>query len=401
MKCPSLVNSAGKIFLLLVLSGCGTSNLSDQYKVAAIDKRVQICEQGALIKSDFASSIQGQSSVNSIETNVLNDALFNNYSIKPRFGSLLGGATSLKSKLKSRARIAGRNNRFYVGSGDIEFQLDDLSIENIEVVREIAFSIATLKAKREIAAQLNISVSSRDETRTTNTGSTIERVASTSVATNLFGISTVGINESMPSGGNPYQLAVVLAWSPRLEILARGSLLGCFETVKFRDMREKGERLIKNGKMGLLVGSRTLFSEDGHPWAFSLGAHNVDRSQGSLKRGMIFSREIALKRVTTNLVGAVSSRSASSKQLEKNSKDLVLATSMSIEMEAFISRLFVPGVKLISEGIVESNEGVGNKYYSAYSIDPSSIKYDKILLKQYFPGLSDLSVEEIIGSAGS
>ena len=76
---------------------------------------------------------------------------------------------------------------------------------------------------------------------------------------------------------------------------------------------------------------------------------------------------------------------------------IIIDTDNNIELngitEGRIKTTLMPikGWKFMWYGIFKLTEYVYN----------TNIKYDKILLKQYFPGLSDLSVEEIIGSAGS
>ena len=398
---PFSVTISASILLAILLSGCVTDSSSSRYIAAAKTARDAICEKGALSLKEYASNAERLASVHPTEVRTLIGAQEAGYSIKPVLGSAISATRRMRNKISRQARMAPANRRFYVGAGDVEFQLNNKNVENLETVREIAFSIAGLKARREIASQLSLSVISKDESRLSNSTSNTGRTTSVNVSANLFGVSLIGISEAMPTRGKPYQLAVVLVWSPRLEILTRSALLGCFGELNMSVPRNEVDRLVDSKNIGPLLGTRTLIGRNGYPWMVSLGALSIDRTQKSIKGGMIFSKEASLKRLTTSLVGAVSIKSKSTKHLQRNATSIHSSRSMLNEMETYISRIFVPGVERVAEGVIEAKEGHKNKYFYAYTVNPGNIKFNELLLKKYFPGLADIPFDELMGFAGS
>ena len=397
---PSWRKLIAGIPFAIFLSGCATPDLADQYIKAAEDKRDIICEQGSFNLQEYANDAKKSGSTQLAEIRVLSDAKASGYAIKPVRGSAMTATDRLTRRLKRQARIKSNDSPFYIGAGDVEFLLTDTNPQNIEIVREIAFSIASLRAKREIASQLKLSVSSKDESRLRDGAGEIARTTSASVSENLFGVSLIGVSEGKPTPDKPYQLAVVFLWSPRLEILARGALLGCFSELNLTLPKDEVKRMIDDGNIGPLLGTRTILGRGGYPWMVSIGTSSFERTPKSLKAGMIFSKQSALKRLTADLIGAVGTRTTSSKNLQTNAKNLRLAKSVYDKLETYIGRIFVPGLEKIADGISKSKEGGRSRYFFSYTVNPGKIKFNELLLKKYFPGLADIPFDEMMRSAG-
>jgi len=212
----------------------------------------------------------------------------------------------------------------------------------------------------------------------------------------LFGAVTVAQSESYDDLRGGYKVAILVAWSPKLELEARSILLGNTE-LKPRPNKKSFDQWLRDLDLSVMVGSRRYLSKDGSTNFVGISAVEYDPDDFSSISEVTMEAELwAKSHAILSLAGDVSSHKKAKSHRDTvrlaggKTKEITLK-DMSVELRNSVDNMQVRGLQIVhTEEVVHPASG-RNMLVAVASVNSALATQSSELMKDTYATLTEIN----------
>ncbi|MEC8404964.1 MAG: hypothetical protein VX372_02160 [Verrucomicrobiota bacterium] len=279
---------------------------------------------------------------------------------------------------------------------DENYSTDQISEDKARRIEDLRLRLSKANETEQSALKLKLEIDKEvaelQDTLKKKQSSTVEITSEMP----LFGAVTIAQSESYDDLRGGYTVAILVAWSPKLELEARSILLGNTE-LKPRPNKKSFDQWLMDLDLSVMVGSRRYLSKDGSTNFVGISAVEYDPDDFSSISEVTMEAELwAKSHAILSLAGDVSSykkaerlrqtvRGADGKAKEKILKD------MSVELRNSVDNMQVRGLQIVhTEEVVHPASG-RNMLVAVASVNSALATQSSELMKDTYATLTEIN----------
>jgi hypothetical protein len=280
---------------------------------------------------------------------------------------------------------------------DANYSTDQLSEDKAQRIENLRLRLSRATQAEQAASKLKSEI----DKEVADLQGSLEKEQLSGVALKskmpLFGAVTVAQSESYDDLRGGYTVAILVAWSPELELEARSILLGNTE-LKPRPNKKSFDQWLRDLDLSVMVGSRRYLSKDGSTNFVGISAVEYDPDDFSSISEVTMEAELwAKSHAILSLTGDVSSYKkaerlrqivrggADGKAKEKVLKD------MSVELRNSVDNMQVRGLQIVhTEEVVHPASG-RNMIVAVASVNSALATQSSDIMKDTYATLAEIN----------